>query len=473
MGVITFTSNLSTINCDDSVRLDCKFASLINATGFDLFSPKSKPLIPLKEVLIPYYEAFEFKDGVDYHGVPTGKEYTNEFGDITNTLSVSIDNCPNRLKYKADKECILISSLKGARAPALTFNFDLTNYVFSNGFYIFKLSPDWDKKFVLYLLRNKKIKNTIDKKLYRGIGISSYKESDLLKIRVPKIDLESQKRLVQKIEAIEQEIMSLKESKKSPKEIIDAELSKYFSIDVKAINKIDSNDIQEVCLSTLAPFNTGVRNSFRWSKLQVVQDALYSNLDCIQTLGSFIESTKNGWSPVSIEGGNGISVLGQENFSTSGRLIIEPSKATELTRNNIEDFFIKENDLFISRGNTVELVALASVVKQTITEDIIFPDLYIKVELDDSRLDKDYLCYLFNSFIGRLYFKYVAKGKNQSMVKVSSTELLNFRLPIPNIEEQHKLVKTIETDISKLTTIDEEILSKQEEIDKLINDELS
>ena len=97
------------------------------------------------------------------------------------------------------------------------------------------------------------------------------------------------------------------------------------------------------------------------------------------------------------------------------------------TRSNIESYFAQDNDLFVSRGNTVDLVALASVIENLPDEkDIIFPDLFIRLDVDEEKINKKYLVYLFNSIIGRYYFKYSAKGKNQTMVKISSDEINGF-----------------------------------------------
>ena len=204
--------------------------------------------------------------------------------------------------------------------------------------------------------------------------------------------------------------------------------------------------------------------------MQFLQKIIYAYIDCIETLGKFIKSTKNGWSPLSVEGGDGIPVLGQEHFSSDAILKIEPSKSTEQTRNNIEDFFIKKGDFFVSRGNTVDLVALSSIVIEEVEDEIIFPDLYIKVEFDESKVNKEYLGYLFNSFIGRLYFKYVAKGKNQTMVKVSSSELLNFRVPLPETTEQSEIVNSIKTTLDEQKVIDRQIEEKRKAINKIIEE---
>jgi len=142
---------------------------------------------------------------------------------------------------------------------------------------------------------------------------------------------------------------------------------------------------------------------------------------------------------------------------------LSASKFTTLIKSNIEDFYIKKNDFFVSRGNTVELVAIAGVVVDEIEEDIIYPDLYIKIELDEFYINKQYLAYLFNSFFGRIYFKHVSKGKNQTMVKISAKELYDFYLPIPT-EEIHKI------QIDNQKEIDKQIEEKEDEISRIIED---
>jgi len=470
MGVIGFKRKLSSINQDDTVRIDTKFGSLMDDSGYDIFKTNKRNLIPLKEVLIPNCRLFNFEEGKEYHGVPTGKEYTNEYGDITSSKIITKDDHPNRLRYKVDEESILISSLKGARTPALNFDFDLSNYVFSNGFYIFNVSKNWNRDFILLLLRTERLKFVLDNNLFRGIGISSYKESDLLKIEIPYISLETQRCALNKINPIKKEQITLKDSLLGTKEIINEVFSSHFKIDIYDVDSMDKTRVLSIPLSSVKTNNSGLRGSLRWNKMQYIQNAIYSKIDCIEPLSRFIKSTKNGWSPSSVEGGEGVPVLGQEHFNSNTTLNIAPSKSTEETRNNIEEFFIKKGDFFVSRGNTVDLVALASIVTEEVESNIIYPDLYIKIEFDESNLDKEYLAFLFNSFIGRMYFKYVAKGKNQSMVKVSAVELLNFRVPIPCKQKQGEILQAIKTKLSEQKEIVRKIEQQQHAINKIIED---
>jgi len=117
----------------------------------------------------------------------------------------------------------------------------------------------------------------------------------------------------------------------------------------------------------------------------------------------------------------------------------------------------------------VDLVALASVVRN-LPEDlnVIFPDLFIKIEVTANSLDKEYLAHLFNSIIGRFYFKYAAKGKNQTMVKISAEELNNFYLPVPPLRLQQKIVDEIRTELEKQEKTKRKLLSERSNIDKII-----
>jgi type I restriction enzyme S subunit len=255
MGVNYHKSKLSIQNSDYFLRLDYKYHSVIDISGWDIFQTNCEKLIPLREILTPCYSIFEYDDEFEYNGILTGREYLSEFGDIISVQTVTKDEHPNRLRYKADENCILISSLKGARIPALSFDFDISNYVFSNGFYIFKVNSEWSKKFVLYLLRTEKIKSLLDNNIFRGIGISAYKEEDLLKILIPKILIENQKKSVEKIEPIEIDIANLKNSKLKPIDIINKVFGDEFNFDWNEFDRLKS---QKIFNATLADFSNNI-----------------------------------------------------------------------------------------------------------------------------------------------------------------------------------------------------------------------
>ncbi|MBL8676698.1 MAG: restriction endonuclease subunit S, partial [Alphaproteobacteria bacterium] len=220
--------------------------------------------------------------------------------------------------------------------------------------------------------------------------------------------------------------------------------------------------------------NPNLRSSVRWHKIAPIQKVMYKNNPYIKKLGKYIVSTRNGWSPNCKESDSNLCVFGVNSISADSIIKYTDLKYSNETRNNISDFYVNENDLFISRGNTTDLVALASVAKD-LPEDqnFIFPDLFIKIEPNDHFLNKEYLAFIFNSIIGRLYFKYSAKGKNQTMVKVSSDELTNFYLPIPPIKTQIKIVDEIKAELDKQSGVKNQIEHKKSKIKEIIEKAIS
>ena len=93
-------------------------------------------------------------------------------------------------------------------------------------------------KFILYLLRNKKLKSLLDNNIYRGIGISSYKVQDLYKCSIREISIQEQTNAVKLIEPIENKIFTFKKIIKPIQTIIDDTFQKAFKFDYETFNRL-------------------------------------------------------------------------------------------------------------------------------------------------------------------------------------------------------------------------------------------
>ncbi len=362
---------------------------------------------------------------------------------------------------------ILMSSIR----PYLNKNILISNESVYFTKAMIQLRPKINSKLLYYSLRTVfyDLVNAVSR---QGKGYPTLKEDDLKTIKFPKkvinTLIKDELLLLEKLEPIEKEIQTLKAQKKDPLKIMNEVFANEFKINLQKVFELDSIKSFSLKLRNIDSRNDLLRTSYKWHKLETIQSFMYEEIDCIEKLGKFIVQTKNGWSPESSEIEEGMPVLGQEHILKKGIIDLNPTKYTTLTKSNIQDFFVKQNDFFVSRGNTVELVALAGVVLEDIEQDIIYPDLYIKIDFNDELVDKQYMAFLFNSFIGRIYFKHVAKGKNQTMVKVSSKELLEFYLPLPDLTKQQQIVEIIKSQIDAQKLIDEQIEQKQKEISDLI-----
>lgn len=194
-----FSIAFDNISVDRYLRIDKKYHEITSGSGFNIFHSKAKNKVSLSEIIREDYENFQYEDGIEYKGIPTGQTYIDEDGEMISYQTVTLDDHPNRLKYKISKNHILISSLRLAKSPALLYeNIDFEKCVFSNGFYSFLVTNGWNQKFVLYLLRANAVKQLIDNNIYRGIGISSYKAEDLLKIKVRNVPIQEQESAAEK-----------------------------------------------------------------------------------------------------------------------------------------------------------------------------------------------------------------------------------------------------------------------------------
>lgn len=85
------------------------------------------------------------------------------------------------------------------------------------------------------------------------------------------------------------------------------------------------------------------------------------------------------------------------------------------------------------------------------------------VTTDENKLDVFYLDYVTTSDIARNYFDYTAK-KTTNLASTNSTAIMQFRLPIPPIDEQKEIVRYLDKKVTETNII---IEKKEKIIDKL------
>lgn len=439
----------------------------MNETGFDIFKTNKSNLITLKNILKPSYQLFEFEEGENYFGVPTGKEFTNEFGDITSTQIITKDEHPDRLRYKADENCILISSLKGARTPALNFDFDLSKYVFSNGFYIFQVNENWNKKFVLYLLRTSRLKYVLDNNLYRGIGISSYKQDDFLRIVIPKVEKSIQDNIVEQIKPIEQEISNLKNLKLQPVNIINQVFGEAFGFDWSAFENIKKEKSYTSSISKFAnniDCRMGIRfhnkagayvQSFFESKTNKrVKDFISENI----VLGKSV-------SPSDYDEDGEYFYIAMSNIKTWAFDPEDCKKVSESYAASNLNKTVKKGDILLARSGegTIGKVALIE------DEDIngIFADFTQRIRLTGF----DPLCayyYMRSDFFQ--YLVYTHKKGLGNNTNIFPSQIKEFPIPDWDETKQAEIVEKIKTQLDEQKVIDRQIEEKQQAINKIIED---
>lgn len=465
MGLNFTILNTKNFCTDTYIRIDLKYRLFADKLKFNVWNTdRVKPLsffmIHIKSNILKKGDLDKIYNLIDLKSI--GRRI-NRLSNIQKVENISSD------KILLEYGDILIPKLEPKKGQFF-LNLNHKQYLGSTELIEYRINKEFIKpKFLYYILVSNEMLKAFSY-LESGKTHRRVQVIDLLKVKIPLIDLGIQNKVIEKIEPLEKQIQELKSHKKEHLEIINDVFSDEFNINLDEVQKLDNTRQFNLKLKDTVLKNDFLRISFKWHKLETIQSYMYEDIECIEKLSKFIINTKNGWSPESSEIEEGTPILGQEHILKDGKISLSASKFTTLTKSNIKDFYIKQNDFFVSRGNTVELVAMAGVVVDDIEDNIIYPDLYIKIDFDEECINKQYMAYLFNSFFGRIYFKHVSKGKNQTMVKISSKELYDFYLPVPTKDIQQELIIKIKTQIDNQKNIDKQIEEKQSEISFIIED---
>jgi len=103
---------------------------------------------------------------------------------------------------------------------------------------------------------------------------------------------------------------------------------------------------------------------------------------------------------------------------------------------------IKENDILMSRGNTLELVGSASVVPR-VRPKLLLCDLLYRCRVATNRVLPEFGVHQLRSSVGRFQIEREARGTSASMKKIGQETIENFILLLPPLEEQKQILSKV------------------------------
>lgn len=461
-----FNISFSALSVDNFLRNDEKYHNFIHTTGWNLFNIKNVDLIPLKDILIEEYQNFTYQDDESYKGIPTGQSYISADGNLIDWQEVTLDNHPNRLKYAVTNQNILISSLRLAKSPALLFETeDLTNYVFSNGFYIFKVKENWNIKFILWILRSQRLKYVLDNNLYRGIGISAYKQDDLLKIKIPFISKAKQDLIAKKIEPLEFDIKNLNKQIKPQQEIINQVFTNTFNFDYKTFEKLKTIKNYNLNFSEFAS-NIDIRQSVKFHR--EAADFVLAELKKHTTkkIKHFISEPivlGKGISPSEYDDDGDFVYIAMSNIKNWQFEIDEARSVSNTFSNKNSNKQVTVNDILMARSGegTIGKVALIE------DEDLqgIFADFTMRIRLKN--YNPRFAYYYFRT----TYFQYLIEINKKGLgnnTNIFPSQIQEFPLIDISLEEQQVIVDEIQSTLNKQNVHKLALEAKRLEIDQII-----
>jgi type I restriction enzyme S subunit len=148
----------------------------------------------------------------------------------------------------------------------------------------------------------------------------------------------------------------------------------------------------------------------------------------------------NGYSPKAVDYETKVRSL-TLTATTSGVFKGEYSKfiAEDMPMNS--DLWLRDGDILVQRGNTIEYVGVPAIYRGE-PNSYIYPDLMMKLRVS-TELDNDYVCFAMSASPSRNFLRERASGTSGTMPKINQKTLTSLPIPIPPLAEQRRIVEKI------------------------------
>lgn len=180
-----------------------------------------------------------------------------------------------------------------------------------------------------------------------------------------------------------------------------------------------------------------------------------------------LEKPKNGWSARCDNAATGIPVLSLGAI-TGFRYRETEFKRTSEPTSSFAHYWLHEGDLLISRSNTPELVGHAAIYTGS-PSPCIYPDLMMRLAIDEARTDKRFVHCWLRSVPVRDYISRTAKGTSPTMKKISQSIVMSIPFPTNlSLPKQRQVVHEVDELEAQLDTLKQMQAETAAELDALL-----
>ena len=271
-----------------------------------------------------------------------------------------------------------------------------------------------DGRFFGYFFNSNIYRDTIQSKSL-GVNINNLRREHVESLEFPIPPLNEQKRIVAKIEKL---FLTASKSKQIL-ENTETQISKFHNSYLKNIFEDRPNDTED------------------WNVLPLSQ--------------LLKEPLRNGRSGKPTKSKEGTLVLKltaitDNDFSNSN------IKLCNIDKRNLDNLWIKKNDILIERSNSPELVGISAIYEGH-DDQFIFPDLIIRVRVNEEQILSKFLSFYLSYGKIRKYFQNRARGISNSFPKISQNDINELKVPFPSISKQKEIIKLIELNFLRINTL--------------------
>ena len=301
----------------------------------------------------------------------------------------------------------------------------------------------------MWLLMKTRIFNSMIKDSTTGSVRQTLHFEKLAEICAPIPSIKQQKKIIDEYHKM------IAYAEKLEREAIDLEngIDNYL-LDIFNLKHDDSKVVENEMLTTISLSDCG-----RWDVEYALNRAASFHLeDCnceIKSAGTFIASTQYGLSEKANKGSTGIPIIRMGNIKNS-ELDLEDMKYLPLSA-KLNGRYLDKGDLLFNRTNSKELVGKTAVFN--LEGDYVFASYIIRVKLDTTQVNVDYINYMFASSIIRKQIDIVSR-QVLGQVNINVDELCDLKFPIPPIKSDDETALTQERIVVEIERIRGEVKSK-------------
>ena len=140
-------------------------------------------------------------------------------------------------------------------------------------------------------------------------------------------------------------------------------------------------------------------------------------------------------------------------------------KTSRMDANDAKQALVKEGEILIARSNTPDLVGRVSIYPGY-PPNVVASDLTIRVWAGSACHPPFLTAYLSYLYL-RGFWKEMAGGASGSMKKITRTQVVEVKIPVPDIETQKKTVAELQSKMDNFRQLTESLESQLAEINRL------
>ncbi len=362
-----------------------------------------------------------------------------EYGGIGNTTETTFAKSPSRARMVVHHGDTIISTVR-TYLKAVAYIDHLQDHICSTGFCVLTPSENMYPKFGYYLLQSDYV---VQKIVSESVGVSypaiSSAEIGSIKIALPKLD--EQIRLTEYLDAKCAEIDALIAAKEKTNALLK---ERRQSIIYEAVTKgLDPTvPMKDSGVEWIGEIPEG------W---QVAPLKYFASIRSGFTLGKKYDSE------LELREYPYLRVANVQGEYTN----LENVTTIQMPAAEAEQYKLKAGELLMTEGGDRDKLGRGSIWHGEIPDCL--HQNHVFALSTDERMSIEYLDYLTASDVGRNYFDYTAV-KTTNLASTNATTILNFKIPIPSIEEQRDIVACLK---QKCTDIDRIIQKNNDTIQKL------